>query len=284
MDAGVPSPDRLRNNKPATKPDPRGPARASKAPEPYPCAAAAAARPIFATRTSNVNKVFAAMVAPHMLTGSRTQARALVTLRQRRGDHAQARHQPSLLGLPMITCNPHEMSVVNIASLSPGDLFIYAEAGRKFTAVVVDHADEPRFISWLHLTGAHPFTMDCVRGPCSDVRDGKVLRLALKLGELRLQVTESAISLKPPAIGSLFIDESPRIVTAFLSVDGSGPEADLWAVSLHDLSRHRLGHGFTCDRWRLVGAPGCQTPEVFASFPGGAEIERPSRAAADPAR
>src|SRR5690348_17972792 len=74
----------------------------------------------------------------------------------------------------MITCNPHEISIVNITSLSPGDLFTYAEPERKFTAVVVDHTNEPRYISWLHLTGPHRFMMEGLHGPCSTVRDGKV--------------------------------------------------------------------------------------------------------------
>lgn len=167
----------------------------------------------------------------------------------------------------MITCNPREICVVNITSLSPGDLFTYAESGRKFTAVVVDHTDEPRLISWLHLTGAHPFTMDCVRGPCLDVKDGKVLRLALKLSELRLQIAEPAISLKPEnPIGALFIDDHPRIVTAFLSSDSGGHEEELWAVSLVDLSRHRLSYGYTCHEWRLVNVSDGQPPEAITEF------------------
>ena len=182
----------------------------------------------------------------------------------------------------MITCNPHEISIVNITSLSPGDLFTYAEAERKFTAVVVDHTNEPRFISWLHLTGAQRFMMEGLHGPCSDVRDGKVLRLAMRLGALRLQIAESGISHKAQStIGALFIDEHPRIVTAFLAGDDSDQEADLWALSLHDLSRRRLGHGYACDEWRLLNVLAGQPPEVIASFSGGAEIERPSLAVAD---
>lgn len=170
----------------------------------------------------------------------------------------------------MITCDQHEISIVNITSLSPGELFTYAESKRKFTAVVVDHTDEPLCVSWLELAGPHAFMMDCVRGPCSTVKDGKVLRLGIRLGELRLQIAEPAVSLKPPTVGALFIDDYPRIVTAFQAGDDSGPEADLWAVSLHDLSRHRLSHGYTCDEWRLVNLPGGEAPEVIASFPGGA--------------
>lgn len=189
-----------------------------------------------------------------------------------------------LLGLPMITCNQHEISIVNITSLSPGDLFTYAEPERKFTAVVVEHINEPRFISWLHLTGPHAFMMEGLHGPCSTVRDGKVLRLAMRLGALRLQITESGISHKPQhTIGALFIDEHPRIVTAFLSDDGSGPQAGLWAVSLHDLSRHRLGHGYACDEWRLVNVPDGLPPDVIASFSGGAATGRSAPPVAEPA-
>jgi len=186
----------------------------------------------------------------------------------------------------MITCNPHEISIVNITSLSPGDLFTYAEPERKFTAVVVDHTNEPRYISWLHLTGPHRFMMEGLHGPCSTVRDGKVLRLAMRLGALRLQIAESGISHKPQStIGALFIDEHPRIVTAFLSGDGSrDQEADLWALSLHDLSRHRLGHGYACDEWRLINVPAGQPPEVIASFSGGAETERSALATSEPGR
>ncbi|HJP98736.1 MAG TPA: hypothetical protein VJ862_09260 [Rhodanobacteraceae bacterium] len=185
----------------------------------------------------------------------------------------------SLGRFPMITCNQHEISIVNITSLSPGDLFTYAEPGRKFTAVVVDHTNEPRYISWLHLTGPHRFMMEGLHGPCSTVRDGKVLRLAMRLGALRLQIAESGISHKPQStIGALFIDEHPRIVTAFLPGDGSDQEADLWALSLHDLSRHRLGHGYACDEWRLLNVPAGQPPEVVAEF------SPPAQATAEPLR
>jgi hypothetical protein len=109
--------------------------------------------------------------------------------------------------------------------------------------------------------------MDCVRGPCSDVKDGKVLRLALKLSELRLQIAEPAISLTAEnPIGALFIDDHPRIVTAFLSNDCGRHEAELWAVSLVDLSRHRLSYGYTCHEWRLVNVPDGHPPEAIAEF------------------
>jgi hypothetical protein len=172
----------------------------------------------------------------------------------------------------MITCNPQEVSAVNIASLSPGDLFAFSGSHGKYMAMVVEKDDEGRFLSWMHLIGQHAFEMDCISGGGGSGRGFNVFRVPLKISDLRLQFEPSRISRKAEhTFGSLSVDGHPRIVTAFMSHDGSGREADLWGVSLCNLSRDRPSSGYACDEWRLVSMPAGQPPEVIASFSG----ERP---------
>jgi len=169
----------------------------------------------------------------------------------------------------MITCNPQEVSTVNITSLSPGDLFAYSGSDGKLMAMVVENDGEGWFLSWLRLTGPHAFAMDCMDGRGTMGRGFDVFRIPLKLRDLRLQIEPSRIS--PTAehtVGSLLVDEHPRIVTAFRSHDGDGLDADLWMVSLHDLSRDRPSSGYACDEWRLVHVPDGLQPEVIAESSG----------------
>ena len=169
----------------------------------------------------------------------------------------------------MITCNPQEVATVNVTSLSPGNLFAYAGSDGKLMAMVVENDGEGRFLSWLHLTGPHAFAMDCMDGRRAMGSSFKVFRIPLKLRDLRLQIEPSCISRKAEHIvGSLLVDEQPRIITAFISQDGSGVDADQWAVSLHDFARDRPGSGYACDEWRLVNVPESLPLEVIAQFGG----------------
>jgi hypothetical protein len=173
----------------------------------------------------------------------------------------------------MTTCNPQEVSTVNVSSLSPGDLFVFSGSNGKFMAMVVENDDQGRFLSWLHLTGPHAFEMDCINGGGGSGRGFSVLRVPLNLRDLRLQIELSGVSRTAEhAVGCLSVGEHPRIVTAFMSHDGSGRDADLWGVSLRDLSRDRLSPSYDCDEWRLVNVIDGQPAEIVASFSGG---ERP---------
>ena len=111
--------------------------------------------------------------------------------------------------------------------------------------------------------------MDCMDGRRAMGSSFKVFRIPLKLRDLRLQIEPSCISRKAEHIvGSLLVDEQPRIITAFISQDGSGVDADQWAVSLHDFARDRPGSGYACDEWRLVNVPESLPLEVIAQFGG----------------
>jgi len=166
----------------------------------------------------------------------------------------------------MLTINS-EVSEAKLTDLKPGELFHYSGSQGNFLAMVVQN--EPQhYANWIRLTGKDKFRMNDLGSPDSEsyVHAPTVLRLGIRHDALRFRIDHNRLKRgnNVHAIGTLVIDDQPRIVTRF--GQGELDARNAWAVSLTDFSRNSpIDWGaYFCDTWQLVYAPAGADVEIIA--------------------
>lgn len=180
----------------------------------------------------------------------------------------------------MLTCNASELSVVKITQLQPGDLFAYAGSQGRFTGVVIEN-EEGQYLSWMRLTGDHPFLMeDLDQGPRAYNQAPKILNLSLRWDKLQMQIDQTSIARAADvSIGSLVFEDDAQIATAFRNSNDNDLD-ERFVVLVRNLERKHMpsSTAYVCTKWRLIHVPPGLPPDVVAEF------SPPEAASAEPLR
>jgi len=168
----------------------------------------------------------------------------------------------------MLTIQFDDFSEVRLATLKAGELFAYSGSEGDSIGVVAENMDR-EYLIWLQLTGKNRFLLRSLQGINVGLSAPRVLRLGIQWADLKLQIDEKAIKRAgiDPGIGCLLVDgHHPRIVTKFQQSNEAALD-DIWAISLRDWSRDRVGNGnYYCNSWRLIRVQDGTPPEVVAEF------------------
>lgn len=167
----------------------------------------------------------------------------------------------------MLTIQFDGLSEVRLSTLKAGELFAYSGSEGDSIGVIAENKDRD-YLIWLQLTGKNRFLLRGLQGINVGLSAPRVLRLGIKWADLKLQIDEQTIKRAgmDPGIGCLLVDDHPRIVTKFQQSNDADLN-DIWAISLRDWSRDRVGNGnYYCNSWRLIRMQDGAPPEVVAEF------------------